>query len=68
MKQKLAKIVDDIQQLLPNGKGVVVFELNKNDFMSVQNEFGGIKMDEKQFKVDISGTEVIFILDELLNA
>ena len=67
MKQKLAEIVDEMQQLFPNGRGVLVFELKKPDFYSLKKDFN-IQTDEKQFKVEISGTEIIFILDELLNA
>lgn len=68
MKEKMAQIVDQIQNLYPNGKGVIVFELNMSDYINTQKEFGGVKMEEQKFKVDISGTEIIFILDGLLNA
>lgn len=67
MKEKMAQIVDQIQNLYPNGKGVIVFELNMSDYINTQKEFGGVKMEEQKFKVDISGTEIIFILDGLLN-
>ena len=45
---------------------VIVFELKLKDFKRVQNNFRQIDHGHKQFKIDISGTEFIFILDELL--
>ena len=67
MKEKLAQLADEMQNLFPNSRGVMVFELNKPDFYSLKKDFD-IKTDDKQFKLDISGTEIIMILDELLNA
>jgi hypothetical protein len=66
MKQKIAEITDYIEKLFPNGKAVLVYELKKTDFENVQKEFGIKANSDKQFKIDISGSEVIFILDELL--
>lgn len=66
MKQKLAEISDEMQKLFPNGRGVVVFELKLPDFLNIKKDFN-IEGEIKQFKIDISGTEIIFILDELLN-
>jgi hypothetical protein len=45
---------------------VVVFELKENDFKRVQDNFRQVDRTNKQFKIDISGTEFIFLLDELL--
>lgn len=67
MKQKLAELADEMQKLFPNSRGVIVYELKKQDFYSLRKDFN-IEGDDKQFKLDISGTEIIFILDELLNA
>ena len=66
MKEKLAEIADSIEKLFPNGKGVLVFELNDKDFQELKSNFNIRNKSEKQFKIDISGTEIIFILDELL--
>lgn len=66
MKQKLAEISDEMQRLFPNGRGVVVFELKLPDFINIKKDFN-VDGDTKQFKIDISGTEIIFILDELLS-
>jgi hypothetical protein len=64
--EKLALLTDAANNLFLNGKMVIVFELNLNDFKKVQNNFRTIDQNHKQFKIDISGTEFIFILDELL--
>jgi hypothetical protein len=66
LMQKLAEISDELSNVFPNGKSVVVFSLNETDFnfTKVQvNNFG----DMNQFKIDISGIEFIFLRDELLN-
>lgn len=68
MKKELAEITDKVQALFPNGRGVLVYELKKPDFYSLKKEFDINETENKQFKIDISGVEVIFILDELLNA
>lgn len=67
MKEKLAQIADEIDKLFPNGRGVIVYELKKPDFLNIKKEFNILDTSDQQFKIDISGTEIIFILDELLN-
>jgi len=67
MKQRLAELADEMQKLFPNSRGVIIYELKKEDFYSLRKDFN-IEGNDKQFKLDISGTEIIFILDELLNA
>jgi hypothetical protein len=64
---KLALIADAIQTMYPEGKGVVVLALNQKDFKDTQISLLIPQQDEKQYKVDISGTEFIFLPDELLN-
>jgi len=64
--EKLALLSDAAESLFPDGKMVVVFELKENDFKKVQDNFRQIDRTNKQFKIDISGTEFIFLLDELL--
>lgn len=67
MKQKLAEVTDVVEKLFPNGKAVIVYELKKPDFLNIKKEFNILETKDNQFKIDISGTEIIFILDELLN-
>lgn len=64
--EKLALLSDASESLFPNGKMVIVFELKENDFKKVQENFRQVDKTHKQFKIDISGTEFIFLLDELL--
>ena len=61
--EKLALITDAAQTLFPDGKSAIVFELNYDDFKKVQTNFRQIDQGYKQFKIDLSGVEVIFILE-----
>jgi len=65
--EKLALISDASSQLFPEGRIAMVFELNEPDFKRVQNNFREVDRNHKQFKIDISGIEFIFLLDELLS-
>lgn len=65
--EKLAIISEAVDELFPVGRKAVVFELKKDDFKKVQTNFRQIDHTFKQFKIDISGVEFIFLLDELLN-
>jgi hypothetical protein len=64
--EKLAILADAMEQIFPEGKPLVVFQLNPQDFKSVLGHFRGIDHHHKQFKIDMSGVEMVFILDELL--
>lgn len=62
--EKLALLTDATQNLFPNGKTALIFELNEVDynFMRINlNKFGN---NEQKFKIDISGVEIIFILED----
>jgi hypothetical protein len=59
--EKLALIAESLQTLF-SGKSTVVLELPKGEFTSVINHFREIDRHHKQFTIDISGTEFIFIL------
>lgn len=61
--ENLALITEGIQNLFPTSKSVLIYELNVRDFNYVKSHFKNIKIDENQIKIDISGTEVIFILE-----
>ena len=65
--EKLALIADATDSLFPVGRKAVVFELPNKEFKKVQNNFRDIDKLHKSFKIDISGVEFIFLLDELLN-
>ena len=64
--QKMAYISDSLGDIFPNGKSVVVFSLNKEDFEFVKIQINDFSNTD-QFKIDISGIEFIFLKDELLN-
>lgn len=59
--EKLALISDAVDSLFPDGKSAVVFQLNNDDFKKVQGNFREIDKNHKQFKIDISGVEFIFL-------
>jgi hypothetical protein len=61
--EKLALIAESLQNLF-SGKSTVVCELPKGEFKSVINHFREIDRHHKQFTIDISGTEFVFILTE----
>lgn len=65
--EKMALVSDAIDSLFTNGKKVIVIELNKFDFEQTKRQFKNVDPNLSQFKIDISGIEFIFILDELLN-
>ena len=65
--ERMALVSDAIDSLFVNGKKVIVIELNKFDFEQTKRQFKNVDLNLSQFKIDISGIEFIFILDELLN-
>jgi hypothetical protein len=65
--EKLAMVSDAMDDLFPTGRKAVVFELKPDDFKKVQSNFREVDSAHKQFKIDISGIEFIFLLDELLS-
>lgn len=65
--ERLAILSDSVDKFYPNGKKMIVFELNKNDFQNSKIQFGMMDNTVKRFNVDMSGVEIIFIEDGLLN-
>jgi len=61
--ERLAIVSDAVGSLFPNGKTMLVFELNKDDFEMSKSNFKNNDKTITQFKVDISGIEFIFLLD-----
>lgn len=59
--EKLALVSDAVESLFPDGKSAVVFQLKNDDFKRVQNNFREIDKNHKQFKIDMSGVEFIFL-------
>lgn len=64
--EKLAMVADALENIFPNGSSSVLFTLGDEEFKSVQKHFRDVDRGFKQFKIDISGIEMLFISDELL--
>ena len=62
--EKLALIADGLEELFPNGTIAVALELRKTEFKKVQKNFRTIDHAHKQFKIDLSGVEFMFLLNE----
>lgn len=58
---KLALICDGLQNI-HKAKGTIVFEVDEEEFNQLKEELK-INKEDKSFKLDISGTEVIYILN-----
>jgi hypothetical protein len=61
--EKFAMITDAVDNLFPDGRMTIIFELKEDDFNKVQNNFKDVDKRHNQFKIDISGTEFIFLKD-----
>jgi hypothetical protein len=61
--EKLAKVADILQDMY-KGRGVVVFELDRYDFDQALRSFDQVDLRSDKFKIDISGTEFIYMLRE----
>jgi hypothetical protein len=62
--KKLAILTDELQNTF-NSKATLVMELKENDFRRIILEFEDVPdPNQKQFKIEISGMDFIFILDE----
>lgn len=64
--EKLALIVEASENLFPDGKTAIVFQLNDEDFKRVQKNFRDVDKSHTKFKIDISGTEFIFLQETSL--
>lgn len=61
--EKLALLADSVQELF-KGETMIVFELEKEEYSNVINHFREIDRHHKQFTIEISGTDFVFILKE----
>lgn len=59
---RLALLAEGSQELF-QGKATIVFELREQEYYRVVSEIEG-DYDKETFKVEISGTDIIFILDK----
>jgi len=63
---ELAEVADKVQTLY-KGKATIIFELSTLEFATFKGLLDPNNLNEQQFKIDISGTEFIYLLDESLN-
>lgn len=61
--EKLALISEGID-VIHQGKKAVVFDLNKEEFIKVRDLLKTVPQDKTEFKIDISGVEFIYLLNE----
>jgi hypothetical protein len=62
--EKLALVSDGLQTLFPDGTMAIAMELKYDDYKKVQKNFRDVDRDFKQFKIDISGVEFMFLLKD----
>jgi hypothetical protein len=60
--EKLAILSDAIGDLFPTGNRTLVFELEKEDYQKMISHFREIDRHHKQFLIEISGVEFLFML------
>lgn len=65
--EKLNLITDAAEELFPNSKQILIYELDETDFKEVQKNFREIDNTKMRFKIDISGKEIVFINNEIYN-
>jgi hypothetical protein len=61
--EKLALIADAVD-VLYGGKKSLVFELNTDEFNSMKKILSNLEEDKDKFKIDISGVDFIYLLNE----
>lgn len=61
--EQLAQVADKVQSLY-KGRATIVLELEKEEYKKTLSIFRDIDRNHKQFKIEISGTDFIFILNE----
>jgi len=63
--EKVAMISDALEQLVPNSKITVIFELNKSNFEEFSKRFNKDgSSEDKNFNIDMSGTYFYFTMSE----
>jgi hypothetical protein len=62
--EKLALVADGLQTLFPDGVMAIAMELKYDDYKKVQKNFRDVDRNFKQFKIDMSGVEFMFLLKD----
>ena len=63
--EKLVIVTDAANNIFPSGKTILVYELDNEDFKEVQKNFRKIDSNRLRFKIEISGTEIVFINNKI---
>lgn len=63
--KRLAEIADLTQKSF-QGKASVVFEMEEKEYQAAMDQIDGLDWMAEQFKIDISGTDFIFLLRKSL--
>jgi hypothetical protein len=61
---KLALLADGLENVFPNSKGMIVFELNPVDFIKTKVLLTKQTNSLDKFTIDISGVDIIFMRGE----
>ncbi len=61
---KLALLTDGIEQLFPNSKAALVYEMNRIEFEKTKKILTNYQKDVDKFTFDISGTNIVFLRGE----
>ena len=62
--EKLALVADGLQTLFPESVMAIAMELKYDDYKKVQKNFRDVDREFKQFKIDMSGVEFMFLLKD----
>lgn len=65
--EKLTLITEAAEEVFPNSKQILIYELDDDDFKNVQKNFREIDKNKMRFKIEISGKEIVFINNEIYN-
>jgi hypothetical protein len=61
--EKLALITSGLDEV-HSGKKAIVFDLSKEEFLGLRDKLKNIPEDKDKFKIDISGIEIIYLMNE----
>jgi hypothetical protein len=59
---KLALVADGLQDLFPNGKTLIIVEVNSFEFDEIK-KLTNLNTVNGKIKIDISGVEILFLLE-----
>jgi hypothetical protein len=63
--EKLTLVTEAAQDIFPEGKTILIYELDNVDFKKMQENFRKIDINKLRFKIEISGNEIVFINNKI---